>query len=307
VPALIDVLNGSPSRSDIIARVLGQNSTIIQGDARATLATLPKNCVQCVVTSPPYWGVRDYKAAGQIGLETTLAAYLESLLAVFHEVHRVLKNDGVFWLNIGDVYSSGDRKYRAPDSKYPQRALAKRPDTPAGLKRKDLIGIPWRMAFALQKEGWYLRSDVIWHKTNAMPESVRDRPSRCHEHLFLFSKSEHYKFSRNALENSNSFATRSVWAIPPARSEHKGHHAVFPESLVVPCIRAATHKNDLVLDPFCGTGTVGCVSSIHNRRFLGIELNLKYAQAAAKRLGDGTNWVRAIHSRRKSPSKKPAN
>lgn len=267
-----------------------QSITVIQDDARTALRRLPKRCVQCVVTSPPYWGMRDYGVLGQIGTEATLDAYIHHLMTIFTEVRRVLKDNGVIWLNMGDAYASGNRKYRAPDSKYSQRALKKRPATPVGLKSKDLLGIPWRVAFALQRAGWYLRTEVVWHKMNAMPESVRDRPSRSHEYLFLLSKSEHYRFSRLRLENGDSAVRRTVWNIQTVKSRLNGHHAAFPEDLVIPCVRAATHKSDLVLDPFCGTGTVGRVCSRLGRQFVGIELNPRYARAAVKSLNAETVW-----------------
>jgi site-specific DNA-methyltransferase (adenine-specific) len=129
-----------------------------------------------------------------------------------------------------------------------------------------------------------------------MPESVQDRPSRCHEYVFLFSKSEHYRFSRSGLEKGHAITRKSVWNIPRGRSDIKGHHAVFPEALVLPCIQSATRENDFVLDPFCGTGTVGCVCSKLQRRFIGIEINTRFAKAAVKRLGKGANWLRSIQS-----------
>jgi site-specific DNA-methyltransferase (adenine-specific) len=167
-------------------------NTIFEGDALTVLRTLPARSVQCVVTSPPYWGLRDFNIPSQIGLEPTLSAFLGSLRAVFSEVRRVLREDGVLWLNIGDGYTSGNRGWRAPDKKNRARAMATRPDTPAGLKPKDLLGIPWRLAFTLQDDGWYLRADIIWNKPNAMPESVKDRPTRAHEYLFMFTKSDRY-------------------------------------------------------------------------------------------------------------------
>ncbi len=170
-------------------------SLILLGDASRVLARLPAASVRCVVTSPPYWGLRDYGIHGQIGLEETLAQYIGGLVGVFREMRRVLRPDGTFWLNIGDGYTSGNRGWRAPDKKNPARAMSVRPDTPAGLKPKDLIGVPWRLALALQDDGWFLRSDIIWHKPNAMPESVKDRPTRCHEYVFLLSKSESYYYN----------------------------------------------------------------------------------------------------------------
>ena len=157
------------------------NSIIIESDAILALQKLPSASVQCIVTSPPYWGLRDYGIKGQIGLEEKLQQYINKLVSVFAEAKRVLRDDGVFWLNIGDGYTSGNRGYRAPDKKNPARAMSVRPDTPEGLKPKDLLGIPWRLALALQADGWFLRSDIIWNKPNAMPESVKDRPTRSHE------------------------------------------------------------------------------------------------------------------------------
>ncbi len=178
------------------------DSVIIEGDALHALRVIPSNSVQCAITSPPYWGLRDYGIEGQIGLESTLPQFLNHLVAVFNEVKRVLRDEGTLWLNIGDGYTSGNRGYRAIDKKNPARAMAIRPDTPDDLKPKDLHGIPWRLAFALQKDGWYLRSDVIWNKPNAMPESVKDRPTRSHEYLFMFTKSEHYYYDYAASQET---------------------------------------------------------------------------------------------------------
>lgn len=264
------------------------DSVIYEGDALQALHLLPSQAVQCVVTSPPYWGLRDYGIEGQIGLEETLPQFINRLVAVFAEVRRVLKDNGVLWLNIGDGYTSGNRGYRAPDKKNPARAMSVRPDTPEGLKPKDLLGIPWRLAFALQEDGWYLRSDVVWHKPNAMPESVKDRPSRCHEYLFMFSKSERYYYNHQAImepaANGARRNRRSVWSIPTQATDH-AHYAVFPPALVEPCILSATRPGDFVLDPFFGSGTVGLVCQRYDRRFVGIELNPEYANLAVQRLG----------------------
>jgi site-specific DNA-methyltransferase (cytosine-N4-specific) len=153
-----------------------EDSTIYEGDALNVLRQLPSSFVQCVVTSPPYWGMRDYKIDGQIGLEPSLTQFINRLVSIFAEVKRVLREDGTLWLNIGDGYTSGNRGWRAPDKKNPARAMDIRPETPEGLKPKDLLGLPWRLAIALQEDGWYLRSDIIWNKPNVMPESVKDRP-----------------------------------------------------------------------------------------------------------------------------------
>ena len=160
-------------------------STVFQGDAKELLARLPSDFFRCCITSPPYRGLRDYEADGQIGDEEDPEEYVARLLPVFEQVRRVLTEDGTLWLNIGDSYTSGNRGYRAPDKKNPIRAMSYRARTPDDLKPKDLVGIPWRLAFALQRAGWYLRSDIIWEKPNCMPESVKDRPTRCHEYLFL--------------------------------------------------------------------------------------------------------------------------
>ena len=174
--------------ADPYLRLCPKESTVFQG-AAAVLTQLPDSFFQCVMTSPPYWGLRDYGVDGQIGAEDDPDEYVGKLVAIFEQVRRVLREDGTFWLNIGDTFTSGNRAYRAPDKKNPIRAMSYRARTPKGLKSKDLVGIPWRLAFALQRAGWYLRADIIWEKPNAMPESVKDRPTRSHEYIFLLSKS----------------------------------------------------------------------------------------------------------------------
>lgn len=266
---------------------LGQ-SMILLGDAHRILTRLQKECVQCVVTSPPYWGLRDYGIEGQIGLETTLPQYINQLVAVFREVKRVLRADGTFWLNIGDGYTSGNRGWRAPDRKNPARAMSVRPDTPTGLKPKDLLGVPWRLAFALQDDGWFLRSDIIWNKPNAQPESVKDRPTRAHEYLFLFSKSENYYYNHVAVQepSENGGAPRNrrtVWNIHTEACK-EAHFATFPPKLVEPCVLAGSRPGDYLLDPFFGSGTVGLVCQQLGRKFIGIELHPEYVRIAARRL-----------------------
>ena len=182
------------------ASITLEHSLIIESDAVLALQRLPSASVQCVVTSPPYWGLRDYGIDGQIGLENNLQQYINKLVSVFAEAKRILRDDGVFWLNIGDGYTSGNRGYRAPDKKNPARAMSVRPDTPEGLKSKDLLGIPWRLALALQADGWYLRSDIVWNKPNAMPESVKDRPTRSHEYVFMLTKNERYYYDYQAIK-----------------------------------------------------------------------------------------------------------
>jgi len=258
------------------------NSVIIESDAMIALQKLPAESVQCIVTSPPYWGLRDYGIEGQIGLEEKLQQYINKLTAVFSEAKRVLRNDGVFWLNIGDGYTSGNRGYRAPDKKNPARAMSVRPDTPDGLKPKDLLGIPWRIALALQADGWFLRSDIIWNKPNAMPESVKDRPTRSHEYIFMLTKREKYYYDYQAIKE-NGRNKRTVWNVNTTPFPD-AHFATFPPALIEPCIRSSTRENDFVLDPFFGSGTVGVVCQENHRRFIGIELNNEYVRIAQKRL-----------------------
>jgi len=272
-------------------------SVIFEGDALHVLSKLPSSSVQCVVTSPPYWGLRDYKIPGQLGLEETLPQFINRLLSVFSEVKRVLKDDGTLWLNIGDGYTSGNRGYRSADKKNPARAMAMRPDTPDGLKPKDLLGIPWRLAFALQQDGWCLRSDIVWHKPNAMPESVKDRPTRAHEFLFLFSKSEQYYYNYQAIQERTDKGKlrnkRSVWSINTLPFPW-AHFATFPAKLIEPCILAATRSDDFVLDPFFGSGTVGLVCEKHGRKYVGIELNPEYVKLATDRLAAEECKVRQL-------------
>jgi len=248
-----------------------QGSLILEGGARLALQRIPDNSIQCVVTSPPYWSLRDYGIEGQIGLEDSVYQYINTLVSVFREVRRVLKPDGTLWLNIGDSYTSGGRTWRAPDKKNQARAMSIRPDTPEGLKPKDLIGVPWRLAFALQQDGWYLRSDIIWHKPNAMPESVKDRPTRSHEYIFLFSKSERYYYDYQAIREENGRNRRSVWHIN-TQPNKEALFAVFPTTLVEPCILAGSKPGDYVLDPFLGSGTTAVVCQNLDRKYVGIEL-----------------------------------
>jgi site-specific DNA-methyltransferase (adenine-specific) len=257
-------------------------STVIEGDSYAALQRLPDNFVQCVVTSPPYWGLRDYGIEGQIGLEAQMQQYINHLVSVFREVKRVLSPAGVLWLNIGDGYTSGNRGYRAADKKNPARAMSTRPDTPSGLKPKDLLGIPWRLAFALQADGWYLRSDIIWNKPNAMPESVKDRPTRSHEYVFMLTKSEKYYYDGMSVKEGGR-NRRTVWNVNTAPFPG-AHFATFPPNLVVPCILSCSKEGEFILDPFFGSGTVGEVAQENGRRFIGIELHPDYIAIAKKRL-----------------------
>lgn len=262
-----------------------ERSALIRGDAQAVLESMPDESVQTVVTSPPYWSLRDYGIDGQIGLEESVYDFIEALADLFEDVWRVLRSDGTVWLNIGDSYTSGGRTWRAPDRKNVARAMSMRPDTPEGLKKKDLIGVPWRLALTLQERGWYLRSDIIWNKPNAQPESVRDRPTRSHEYVFLLSKSERYYYDVDAVKGPGGRRMRTVWDIKTqSYREASGHFATFPPSLVDPCILSSTEPGDLVLDPFMGSGTTALSAGLLNRRFAGIELNPTYLEMARTRL-----------------------
>lgn len=263
------------------------------GDAFTVLRTLPTESVQCCVTSPPYWGLRDYGLQGQLGLEGTPQEYVSRLLHVFAEVWRVLRKDGTLWLNLADSYigyhGNRNRDYRsAPSNRGGYFENMRKTTVGAdGLKNKDLAGIPWRVALALQAAGWYLRQDIIWHKPNPAPESVGDRCTKAHEYLFLMSKQERYFFDRRAIteagKSQKSRNKRSVWNVR-VRPFRGGHFATFPPELIEPCIRAGSRPGDTVLDPFMGSGTTGVVAQQLDRKWLGIELNPEFCLLAHDRL-----------------------
>ena len=296
---------------------------IYQGNVIDRLKDIPDQSVQCVVTSPPYWGLRDYGVSGQLGLEDTPEEYVENLVKVFREVRRVLKDDGTVWLNLGDSYSgSGKGTAGNLGKKHNERHLEHKTGgiIPIGLKPKDIVGIPWRVAFALQSDGWYLRQDIIWHKPNPMPESVTDRCTKAHEYIFLLSKSAKYKFNQmledlkpstfndkrlfngnyteqrrdrnypgNAQQGSGMLRPtngqankRSVWSIT-TKPYKEAHFAVFPDKLPELCIMAGSNEGDIVLDPFFGSGTTGWVAQRLGRKWIGIELNPEYIKIAEKR------------------------
>jgi site-specific DNA-methyltransferase (cytosine-N4-specific) len=267
------------------ARLARRGSALVLGDAASVLSKMPSGCVRTVVTSPPYWSLRDYGIEGQVGLEDSVFDFIDALADLFEQVRRVLRDDGTLWLNIGDSYTSGGRTWRAPDKKNRARAMEVRPPTPAGLKSKDLIGVPWRVAFALQERGWYLRSDIIWNKPNCQPESVRDRPTRSHEYIFLFAKNERYDYDVEAVRGPNGRRLRTVWDLhTQSYPEASGHFATFPPALVEPCVRIASKPGELVLDPFIGSGTTALTAGRLGRRFLGVELNPEYLEMARSRL-----------------------
>jgi site-specific DNA-methyltransferase (cytosine-N4-specific) len=265
---------------------------ILVGDARKILIGFPGGLFQTVVTSPPYWGLRDYGVDGQIGAEMDVNRYISDLVSLFREVRRTLASDGTLWLNIGDSYTSGGRTWRDDDSKNKGRGMSYRAPTPVGLKPKDLVGVPWRVAFALQADGWYLRSDIVWNKPNCQPESVKDRPTRSHEYVFLFSKSEKYFYDHEAVQEpaldkaQKRKNRRTVWNI---NTEPYGgaHFAVYPGALVRLCIAAGSRTGDRVLDPFLGSGTTGVACNQLGRQCTGIEISEEYANLARKRLLNG--------------------
>ena len=304
------------------------SAEVIVGNALHTLKNLPDASVQTVVTSPPYWGLRDYGDDEQLGLETRPLDFIENLCKVFDEIRRVLKDDGTLWVNLGDSYSGsgkGPAENILKDSDAGEaRHLEKKHSAivPDGLKPKDLVGIPWRFAFAMQERGWYLRQDIIWHKPNPMPESVTDRCTKSHEYIFLLTKNAKYFYNNDAIrepiketnsgilngvrartaagplggENQQNFEKRSydeikgankrsVWTIN-TKGYKEAHFAVYPPDLIEPCILAGSKEGDTVLDPFSGSGTTGEVALKHNRNYIGLELNPDYAEISRKRLSE---------------------
>lgn len=262
---------------------------LVAGDAAEALSLLPTRSVQTVVTSPPYWSLRDYDIAEQIGCDDGLAEYVKSIVVTFDSLRRVLADDGTVWLNVGDSYTSGNRKYRAPDRKNRARAMSVRPPTPAGLKPKDLIGVPWRLAFALQDAGWWVRSEVIWYKPNAHPESVRDRPTKSHETVFLLSKNQDYFYDVSAVRGANGRRLRTMWDIntEPRQRGSGGvddHPAVMPMTLARRCIRITSRPGDVVLDPYAGSGTTLLAAAELGRNWVGIELKPEYVDLIERRI-----------------------
>lgn len=264
-------------------------SLLICGDARRALSRLPADSVQTVVTSPPYWSLRDYQVEDQVGCDDTLGTYVLSIVRAFDELRRVLRRDGTVWLNVGDSYTSGNRGYRAPDRKNRARAMTVRPRTPEGLKPKDLIGVPWRLALALQEAGWWVRGEIIWHKPNAHPESVRDRPTKAHETVFLLSKEQDYYYDTDAVVGPNGRRLRSVWEIPTEprkreNGEQDDHPAMMPLALARRCVSITSRSDGIVLDPYAGSGTTLLAAESLGRRWVGIELNPAFADLIERRM-----------------------
>ena len=265
--------------------------TILFGDCKQNLsAFLPRTARMCV-TSPPYYGLRNYgDEEDQIGLEQSPEEYIQNLVQVFREVRECLTDDGTLWLNMGDSYYN----YR-PGKAYVKQTVSKtNPDLPEyspkrsnklkGYKEKDLIGIPWMLAFALRADGWYLRQDIIWNKPNPMPESVRDRCTKSHEYIFLLSKSQNYYFDVDAIKEPTR-RKRSVWNINK-RSYKDAHFATYPPELIEPCILAGSKEGDCVLDPFMGSGTTAMVAKSLGRDYIGCELHEDYGNLIEKRIGE---------------------
>lgn len=266
---------------------------VLVGDCQEMLSMfIEDKSVQTCVTSPPYFGLRDYGHEGQIGLEETPEEYVRRLVEVFREVKRVLKDDGTLWLNIGDSYAA-NRSYQVPSTKggkkhsETQAAGGRGSKVPPGMKQKDLMAIPWTLAIALRSDGWWLRQEIIWHAPNAMPERVTDRCVGAHEHIFLLSKSERYFFDFEAIQepaaNGSKRRKRDVWTVNTAA--YKGAHgAVFPPALIEPCILAGSRPGDIVLDPFGGSGTTAQVAVQHGRNALLCELNSDYVGLLHERM-----------------------
>lgn len=279
--------------------------TLYHGDALAVLADLPDASADCIVTSPPYFGLRDYGVDEQIGAEASPAEFVAALVAVFREARRVLADDGTFWLNLGDSYNNTSSGQNGTASTgitggRHDRLGGRRSALLAPMPAKNLIGIPWRVALALQDDGWILRNDVIWHKSNAMPESVTDRLSNRHEHMFMFSRKPRYWFDLDpireppaglARQSARNVGTGSnpgdVWTIA-TQPFSEAHFATMPPALAERCIQAGCRPGGVVLDPFSGSGTTGLAASRHGRRYVGVDLNRDYLDLSLRtRLAQG--------------------
>jgi len=274
------------------------NGQLIIGDCEEALRLLDEESVHCCVTSPPYFGLRDYGVPGEVGSEESASLYIDRLVRCFREVRRVLRPDGTLWLNLGDAYAGSwgnqGRSSDAPRAKnrvhgevYPQRThTGSLQGAGVGVKAKDLMGLPWRVALALRSEGWYLRSEIVWVKDTCMPENVRDRPSRSHEHIFLLSKSPRYYYSAESILRDSGASARTVWRCNP--STYPGaHFATFPPSLARQMILAGCPPYGTVLDPFLGSGTTAQVAQEEGREWIGVELNESFEALILERTSQG--------------------
>ena len=261
---------------------------VIIGDCLEVLPTLQAESTQCCVTSPPYWGLRDYNHPNQIGVEPSPEIYVENLVKIFREVRRVLRKDGTLWLNVGDGYARnggvgkcGPNAIVGNTRKLIQRRNCKVPDC-WGLKDRDLMGLPWRVAFALQADGWILRSRITWIKKSAMPESVKNRPTNATEDIFLFTKSIKYYYNPDGVREPTGANLRNYWVLGPEPNAH-GHPAAFPRELARRCILLGSSEGDTVLDPFGGCGTTGFAAKELNRESVIIEINPLYVEMSKVR------------------------
>jgi len=305
------------------------NYEIKTGDALEVLKTMDEQSVHCCVTSPPYWALRNYDVDEQLGQETTPEEYIENLVDILREVKRVLRDDGTLWLNLGDSYVGTGSKGKHKDNKDRKnrngQEVAKN-NKVKGLKPKDMVGIPWRVALALQADGWYLRSDIIWHKNNCMPSPVKDRPTSSHEYIFLLSKNQKYYYDNEAIYEplidpnrkdegvsgfgglkhtsqpdktmNSTYSGRKFDAsklkgknkrdvwIVPTAHYKGSHVAVYPPKLIEPCILAGCPEGGTVLDPFSGSGTTGVVALQNGKKYIGIELNPEYVKLYEDRIND---------------------
>lgn len=275
---------------------------ILTGNSLTLLPTLEAESIQCCVTSPPYWGLRDYDHEAQIGAEASPELYVENLVTLFREVRRVLRKDGTVWLNVGDGYArNGGTGNCGPNAivgntkKLIQKRNCKVPDC-WGLKDRDLMGLPWRVVFALQADGWILRSKITWIKKTAMPESVKNRPTNATEELFLLSKSPTYFYDPNGVREPSGANLRNYWILGPDPNGN-GHPAAFPRELARRCILLGSRVGDTVLDPFGGSGTTGLAAKELGRKAVLIELNPSYAQMGKERARYGTQArIEAVNS-----------
>jgi DNA modification methylase len=286
----------------------GVKTTIFTGDSKKILPDLDRESVQCCVTSPPYWGLRDYEHKAQIGSEDSPIEYVSNLVGIFREVREVLKPSGTLWLNIGDGYArNGGTGNCGPNAivgntkKLIQKRNCKVPPC-WGLKDRDLMGMPWRVAFALQEDGWILRSRITWIKKTAMPESVTNRPTSATEEVFLFAKNQKYFYNNKALREETGANLRNYWRLGPDPSRN-GHPAAFPRELVTRCVLLSTNEGDTVIDPFSGSGTTGEASNNIGRNAILVELNAEYNKKAILRIDNGEETKKA--KKRKFQAKNP--
>lgn len=272
---------------------------LMHGDSETMLKKLPDDIFNVAVTSPPYFWVRDYGFDGQLGHEESVAHYVEALMRVFDEVKRTLHPEGVFFLNIGDTYYSGNGQPHGSDPRCAARNFLREKVRPVDMSgwdipKKSMIGIPWKVAFAMQERGWTLRSSIIWNRCNAFVEpTARDRPYRQHENIFMFSKSRFYSFDRSKLVEED------VWSIPIERNRRANHNAAFPSELVRRCIEVASPPNGHVLDPFVGSGTTVLTAMLNHRNAVGIDMSehyIDYVQGAVESEGfSSAPWTRVVN------------